>query len=65
MQAIFEVKKCFPEIHKPRPHGDTRQYYIAAEESIWDYGPTQKNQYGAPLRTDEYVMFTVQLLKTI
>ncbi|XP_076133763.1 ceruloplasmin isoform X2 [Alosa pseudoharengus] len=53
MQAIFEIKKCFPEVHKPRPHGDTRQYYIAAEESIWDYGPTQKTQDGSPLRTDD------------
>ncbi|XP_062412860.1 ceruloplasmin [Sardina pilchardus] len=53
MQAIFEIKKCFPEVHKPRPHGDTRQYYIAAEESIWDYGPTQKNQKGSPLRSDD------------
>ncbi|XP_028855794.1 ceruloplasmin [Denticeps clupeoides] len=54
MQAILEIKKCFPEVHKPRPHGETRQYYIAAEEVDWDYGPTQMNLYsGVPLTTDE------------
>uniref|UniRef100_A0A8C2F3X6 ferroxidase n=1 Tax=Cyprinus carpio TaxID=7962 RepID=A0A8C2F3X6_CYPCA len=45
MQAIFEIKKCFPNVHKPRPFGEVRQYYIAAEEVIWDYGPTGINQY--------------------
>uniref|UniRef100_A0A673MDI8 ferroxidase n=1 Tax=Sinocyclocheilus rhinocerous TaxID=307959 RepID=A0A673MDI8_9TELE len=51
MQAIFEIKKCFPNVHKPRPFGEVRQYYIAAEEIIWDYGPTGINQYsGKKLR---------------
>jgi len=45
MQAIFEIKKCFPNVHKPRPTGRLRQYFIAAEELIWDYGPTEINQY--------------------
>lgn len=45
MQAFFEIKKCFPAVHKPRPFGEVRQYFIAAEEVIWDYGPTQINQY--------------------
>lgn len=40
MQAIFEIKKCFPNVHKPRPHGEVRQYFIAAEEDVWDYSPT-------------------------
>lgn len=40
MQAIFEIKKCFPNVHKPRPHGELRQYFIAAEEEVWDYAPT-------------------------
>uniref|UniRef100_A0A672IVS9 ferroxidase n=1 Tax=Salarias fasciatus TaxID=181472 RepID=A0A672IVS9_SALFA len=40
MQALFEIKKCFPNVHKPRPHGELRQYFIAAEEEVWDYAPT-------------------------
>lgn len=40
MQAIFEIKKCFPNVHKPRPHGMQRQFFIAAEEEVWDYAPT-------------------------
>ncbi|XP_068176427.1 ceruloplasmin isoform X2 [Antennarius striatus] len=39
MQAIFEIKKCYPNVHKPRPHGEVREYFIAAEEEIWDYAP--------------------------
>ncbi|CAL8396368.1 unnamed protein product [Boreogadus saida] len=41
MQAFFEIKKCFPNVHKPRPIGVERQYFIAAEEEVWDYAPTQ------------------------
>ncbi|XP_076879473.1 ceruloplasmin [Brachyhypopomus gauderio] len=53
MQAIFEIKKCFPNVHKARPFGSVREYYIAAEEVIWDYGPTQVNQYtGIKLQDD-------------
>lgn len=40
MQAIFEIKKCFPAVHKARPHGELRLYFIAAEEEVWDYAPT-------------------------
>uniref|UniRef100_A0A8C7XH81 ferroxidase n=1 Tax=Oryzias sinensis TaxID=183150 RepID=A0A8C7XH81_9TELE len=40
MQALFEIKKCFPNVHKPRPHGELRQFFIAAEEEVWDYAPT-------------------------
>lgn len=40
MQAIFEIKKCFPNVHKPRPHGKLRTFFIAAEEEVWDYAPT-------------------------
>ncbi len=43
MQAIFEIKKCFPNVHKPRPHGELRQFFIAAEEEVWDYAPTLPN----------------------
>lgn len=40
MQALFEIRKCFPNVHKLRPFGDVRQYFIAAEEEVWDYAPT-------------------------
>lgn len=43
MQAIFEIKKCFPNVHKPRPHGEIRKFFIAAEEEVWDYAPTPTN----------------------
>lgn len=43
MQAIFEIKKCFPNVHKPRPRGELRQFFIAAEEDVWDYAPTPSN----------------------
>ncbi|KAF6715503.1 Ceruloplasmin [Oryzias melastigma] len=43
MQALFEIKKCFPNVHKPRPYGELRQYFIAAEEEVWDYAPTVPN----------------------
>ncbi|KAE8293886.1 Ceruloplasmin [Larimichthys crocea] len=49
MQAIFEIKKCFPNVHKPRPHGAVRQYFIAAEEEVWDYAPTLPSDVEADL----------------
>uniref|UniRef100_A0A4W5RRC4 Ceruloplasmin n=1 Tax=Hucho hucho TaxID=62062 RepID=A0A4W5RRC4_9TELE len=53
MQALFEVKKCFPAVHKPRPNGEVREYFIAAEEVLWDYAPSQVNHgTGKPLITD-------------
>uniref|UniRef100_A0A674AX89 ferroxidase n=2 Tax=Salmo trutta TaxID=8032 RepID=A0A674AX89_SALTR len=53
MQALFEVKKCFPAVHKPRPSGEVREYFIAAEEVLWDYAPSQVNHgTGQPLNTD-------------
>uniref|UniRef100_A0A3B4B1Y7 ferroxidase n=1 Tax=Periophthalmus magnuspinnatus TaxID=409849 RepID=A0A3B4B1Y7_9GOBI len=47
MQALFEIKKCFPNVHKPRPHGETREIFIAAEEEVWDYAPTLYVSRGA------------------
>uniref|UniRef100_A0A672PA71 ferroxidase n=1 Tax=Sinocyclocheilus grahami TaxID=75366 RepID=A0A672PA71_SINGR len=58
MQAVFEIKKCFPNVHKPRPFGEVRQYYIAAEEIIWDYGPTGINQYSGKKLADDNVSDT-------
>nr|XP_057928988.1 ceruloplasmin [Doryrhamphus excisus] len=40
MQAVFEIRKCFPNVHKPRPYGELREFFIAAEEEVWDYAPT-------------------------
>ncbi|XP_051550371.1 ceruloplasmin [Myxocyprinus asiaticus] len=58
MQAIFEIKKCFPNVHKPRPFGEVRQYYITAEEIIWDYAPTEINQYSGKKLSDDSVSDT-------
>ncbi|XP_072263991.1 ceruloplasmin-like [Pyxicephalus adspersus] len=44
MQALYEVKNCTAKkpctFYTKVPH-----YYIAAEEIIWDYGPTSVNQF--------------------
>ncbi|KAM9357553.1 ceruloplasmin [Symphorus nematophorus] len=71
MQAIFEIKKCFPNVHKPRPHGELRPYYIAAEEEVWDYAPTLpsdgeadefvtrgRNRIGSRYKKVRYVEYT-------
>ncbi|CAH2246886.1 ceruloplasmin [Pelobates cultripes] len=43
MQAIYEVRNCTKP--KCKLMGKVRHYYIAAEEVIWNYGPTLKNQF--------------------
>ncbi|XP_064186262.1 ceruloplasmin isoform X2 [Anguilla rostrata] len=54
MQALFEVKDCFPKVHKPKPHGEVREYFIAAEEVVWDYGPLEVNKFtGKLLKSDK------------
>uniref|UniRef100_A0A671YSR9 ferroxidase n=1 Tax=Sparus aurata TaxID=8175 RepID=A0A671YSR9_SPAAU len=67
MQAIFEIKKCFPNVHKPRPHGLLRQFFIAAEEDVWDYAPTLeadkfvtrgRNRIGSRYKKVRYVEYT-------
>ncbi|XP_063772021.1 ceruloplasmin-like isoform X1 [Pseudophryne corroboree] len=46
MQAIYEVKNCTGKSKCSNCHwGVVRHYYIAAEEIIWDYGPTSINQF--------------------
>ncbi|XP_075124940.1 ceruloplasmin-like [Leptodactylus fuscus] len=46
MQAIYEVKNCTKKVKRPfKLWSNTRHYYIAAEEIIWNYGPTSVNQY--------------------
>jgi len=34
--------------------GRTREYFIQAEELVWDYGPTNETLYGTPLDEDEH-----------
>ncbi|XP_047443228.1 ceruloplasmin [Mugil cephalus] len=71
MQALFEIKKCFPNVHKPRPHGERRQFFIAAEEEVWDYAPTvpadseaemfvtrARNRIGSRYKKARYVEYT-------
>ncbi|KAL7397112.1 hypothetical protein ABVT39_017027 [Epinephelus coioides] len=71
MQALFEIKKCFPNVHKPRPHGELRTFYIAAEEEVWDYAPTpptdgeadmfvtkNQNRIGSRYKKVRYVEYT-------
>uniref|UniRef100_A0A665VBY8 Hephaestin n=1 Tax=Echeneis naucrates TaxID=173247 RepID=A0A665VBY8_ECHNA len=71
MQAIFEIKKCFPNVHKPRPHGALRTFFIAAEEEVWDYAPTPptddeadmfvtkgRNRIGSRYKKARYVEYT-------
>ncbi|XP_075719753.1 ceruloplasmin-like [Rhinoderma darwinii] len=46
MYAIFEVGNCTGQNKKSCINGSkTRQYYIAAEEIIWNYAPTSTNQF--------------------
>uniref|UniRef100_A0A8C5M8P0 ferroxidase n=1 Tax=Leptobrachium leishanense TaxID=445787 RepID=A0A8C5M8P0_9ANUR len=47
MQAMYEVKNCSKKAtqNNPRLYGNVRQYYIAAEEIIWSYGPTTMNPF--------------------
>ncbi|XP_064418146.1 ceruloplasmin [Latimeria chalumnae] len=52
MQALFEVKQCnsTEQINNSGTSGTVRQYFIAAEEIIWDYGPSGINNFtGEPL----------------
>ncbi|KAM9385764.1 ceruloplasmin [Pholidichthys leucotaenia] len=77
MQARFEIKKCFPNVHKPRPHGELRQYFIAAEEEVWDYAPNVptdseaatfvtrgRNRIGSRYKKVRYVEYTDNLFLT-
>uniref|UniRef100_A0A8C5PA31 ferroxidase n=1 Tax=Leptobrachium leishanense TaxID=445787 RepID=A0A8C5PA31_9ANUR len=48
MQAIYEVKNCPKPVTQRtrlRKQVNVRNYYIAAEEIIWNYGPTLTNQF--------------------
>ena len=47
MFAFFNVTQCAGHTVAPpvQTGGVTRTYYIAAEESIWDYGPSGMNNF--------------------
>ena len=44
MSALFNVTECGKVVDLPSVDGgETRKYYIAADEVIWNYGPTGEN----------------------
>lgn len=46
MYALFNVSHCDGKSALPSSlTGKTRTYYIAAEEVIWDYGPSGMNNF--------------------
>ncbi|XP_072897676.1 ceruloplasmin [Hemitrygon akajei] len=47
MQALFEVLDYEKKAKKDTSKGKERKYYIAAEEIIWDYGPSGVDQFTA------------------
>ncbi|XP_055977363.1 ceruloplasmin-like [Sorex fumeus] len=40
LQAFFQVKDCKKPLQEPEVRGKVRQYYIAAEEIVWNYAPS-------------------------
>lgn len=45
MYALFNVTKCARDAATPTASGGrTRKYFIAAEEKMWNYGPSGVNQ---------------------
>lgn len=52
MYALFNVSQCSAKPTETQTlSGKTRTYYIAAEEVIWDYGPSGNDNFkgGRPL----------------
>lgn len=45
MQALFEVKDCRKSTRDHNESAKIRQYFIAAEEIIWNYGPSAMNHF--------------------
>ncbi|XP_035190299.1 ceruloplasmin isoform X1 [Oxyura jamaicensis] len=53
MQALFTVKDCRKSTTDQNESTKIRQYFIAAEEIIWNYGPSAINHFtGQELITD-------------
>uniref|UniRef100_UPI00398F15E9 ceruloplasmin isoform X2 n=1 Tax=Pristiophorus japonicus TaxID=55135 RepID=UPI00398F15E9 len=52
MQALFEVVDYEKNAKKAKSKGNERRYYIAADEIIWNYGPSGVDQFtGKPLES--------------
>ena len=48
MSAIFNVQACGKNVNMPTVSGNrTKMYYIAADEVMWDYGPSGVNNMDA------------------
>lgn len=45
MQALFKVKDCRKSTTDHNESTKIRQYFIAAEEVIWNYGPSAVNHF--------------------
>jgi len=64
MSALFNVTDCGKGVEVPSVSGgETRIYYIAADEVLWNYGPTGENNVdGASLTSPErYIRIIVFL----
>ncbi|XP_071090670.1 hephaestin-like protein [Haliotis cracherodii] len=53
MVAIFDVRKCDRLLYQPTYLSNLRRHYIAAEEIIWDYGPTGRNLFNGDSLTEQ------------
>ncbi|XP_046574978.1 hephaestin-like protein [Haliotis rubra] len=53
MVAIFAVRMCDRLRYQPTYLRNLRRHYIAAEEIIWDYGPTGRNLFTGDLLTEQ------------
>lgn len=40
MQALYKVNECYKSSNNYLPTGKTREYFIAAEDILWNYGPS-------------------------
>ena len=58
MSALFNVTDCGKGVEVPSVSGgETRIYYIAADEVLWNYGPTGENNVdGASLTSPKRYM---------
>lgn len=55
MSAFFNVQKCSGQSETTAPplEGKTRQYFIAAEETLWNYAPSGLDQFNGGTLTSE------------
>nr|XP_057943945.1 ferroxidase HEPHL1 isoform X2 [Doryrhamphus excisus] len=43
MQAFYQVNSCSNDVSSTAVSGVVRNYYVAAEEVLWDYAPSQRD----------------------